>query len=213
MCRHSLGVAGLDVITSCVAGPGGGRAAAQSPCKDDPGNTSHGYKDASDGETPTPLRRSAPKESRWATLAVQVEPADRLQNPEIPAETPETRLHRDWLAQFNPAGWHGPVWRLVAFQHAAQVAAVELGRKAVQQRQRIVAQHAAARDHRPGNAFGQGRRCRQHLQVGILARAQCHLGKQARTQAGRPEEHTSEIQSLMRLSYAVFCLKKKNTKI
>src|SRR3546814_9742729 len=26
------------------------------------------------------------------------------------------------------------------------------------------------------------------------------------------EEHTSELQSLMRISYAVFCLKKKNTK-
>src|SRR3546814_3558036 len=33
--------------------------------------------------------------------------------------------------------------------------------------------------------------------------------------AGRSEEHTSELQSLMRISYAVFCLKKKkyNTKI
>src|SRR3546814_1288355 len=35
--------------------------------------------------------------------------------------------------------------------------------------------------------------------------------------AGRPrtmrsEEHTSELQSLMRISYAVFCLKKKNNK-
>src|SRR3546814_10373387 len=29
---------------------------------------------------------------------------------------------------------------------------------------------------------------------------------------GRSEEHTSELQSLMRISYAVFCLKKKNTK-
>src|SRR3546814_8090844 len=31
---------------------------------------------------------------------------------------------------------------------------------------------------------------------------------------GRPksEEHTSELQSLMRISYAVFCLKKKNKK-
>src|SRR3546814_736495 len=28
---------------------------------------------------------------------------------------------------------------------------------------------------------------------------------------GRSEEHTSELQSLMRISYAVFCLKKKNT--
>src|SRR3546814_7948535 len=30
--------------------------------------------------------------------------------------------------------------------------------------------------------------------------------------AWRSEEHTSELQSLMRISYAVFCLKKKNKK-
>src|SRR3546814_5139594 len=30
--------------------------------------------------------------------------------------------------------------------------------------------------------------------------------------AGRSEEHTSELQSLMRISYAVFCLKKKKNK-
>src|SRR3546814_8051855 len=29
--------------------------------------------------------------------------------------------------------------------------------------------------------------------------------------SGRSEEHTSELQSLMRISYAVFCLKKKRT--
>src|SRR3546814_9953017 len=29
----------------------------------------------------------------------------------------------------------------------------------------------------------------------------------------RSEEHTSELQSLMRISYAVFCLKKKKSKI
>src|SRR3546814_1883370 len=29
--------------------------------------------------------------------------------------------------------------------------------------------------------------------------------------SGRSEEHTSELQSLMRISYAVFCLKKKTT--
>src|SRR3546814_2853789 len=29
---------------------------------------------------------------------------------------------------------------------------------------------------------------------------------------GRSEEHTSELQSLMRISYAVFCLKKKKRK-
>src|SRR3546814_10087430 len=31
--------------------------------------------------------------------------------------------------------------------------------------------------------------------------------------ARRSEEHTSELTSLMRLSYAVFCLKKKNTQL
>src|SRR3546814_2738337 len=33
-----------------------------------------------------------------------------------------------------------------------------------------------------------------------------------KAQGVRSEEHTSELQSLMRLSYAVFCLKKKITK-
>src|SRR3546814_2931700 len=37
-----------------------------------------------------------------------------------------------------------------------------------------------------------------------LATVAAWLGK-------RSEEHTSELQSLMRISYAVFCLKKKNT--
>src|SRR3546814_5648011 len=32
-------------------------------------------------------------------------------------------------------------------------------------------------------------------------------------QPGRSEEHTSELQSLMRISYAVFCLKKKKRTI
>src|SRR3546814_5230908 len=36
--------------------------------------------------------------------------------------------------------------------------------------------------------------------------------KLASLRAVRSEEHTSELQSLMRISYAVFCLKKKNTK-
>src|SRR3546814_5761198 len=35
------------------------------------------------------------------------------------------------------------------------------------------------------------------------------LSKEASEKAMRSEEHTSELQSLMRISYAVFCLKKK----
>src|SRR3546814_8145084 len=39
---------------------------------------------------------------------------------------------------------------------------------------------------------------------------QWHDTVQAWLQRWRSEEHTSELQSLMRISYAVFCLKKKN---
>src|SRR3546814_1020865 len=42
---------------------------------------------------------------------------------------------------------------------------------------------------------------------GILGREAAHPA-----QARRSEEHTSELQSLMRISYAVFCLKKKTNK-
>src|SRR3546814_9146938 len=37
------------------------------------------------------------------------------------------------------------------------------------------------------------------------------LRRTAHRRKSRSEEHTSELQSLMRISYAVFCLKKKNT--
>src|SRR3546814_3804002 len=38
----------------------------------------------------------------------------------------------------------------------------------------------------------------------------CHRSVAATRHKARSEEHTSELQSLMRISYAVFCLKKKN---
>src|SRR3546814_5031449 len=42
----------------------------------------------------------------------------------------------------------------------------------------------------------------------------CGVGRRRRfTPVRRSEEHTSELQSLMRISYAVFCLKKKNKRI
>src|SRR3546814_3291700 len=37
-----------------------------------------------------------------------------------------------------------------------------------------------------------------------------YLSMEREGEPGRSEEHTSELQSLMRISYAVFCLKKKN---
>src|SRR3546814_3971757 len=57
---------------------------------------------------------------------------------------------------------------------------------------RLVQRHAAAR----GGAVGAGR--------------QPHRRALAARRSARSEEHTSELQSLMRISYAVFCLKKKN---
>src|SRR3546814_6778560 len=44
------------------------------------------------------------------------------------------------------------------------------------------------------------------------AAAEDLFGRSRKQLRGRSEEHTSELQSLMRISYAVFCLKKKNTK-
>src|SRR3546814_8258901 len=38
----------------------------------------------------------------------------------------------------------------------------------------------------------------------------CGRGRRSCYRGSRSEEHTSELQSLMRISYAVFCLKKKN---
>src|SRR3546814_5929822 len=43
----------------------------------------------------------------------------------------------------------------------------------------------------------------------VLARAPNGMRRIERVVVGRSEEHTSELQSLMRISYAVFCLKKK----
>src|SRR3546814_9301984 len=58
--------------------------------------------------------------------------------------------------------------------------------------------HPHARDpHEDDDPAGDGRHRR-------------HAGLRRRPRR-RSEEHTSELQSLMRISYAVFCLKKKNT--
>src|SRR3546814_7888305 len=54
----------------------------------------------------------------------------------------------------------------------------------------------------------QGFLCGQQLVVGPAFQLVAFFIEQALV--GRSEEHTSELQSLMRISYAVFCLKKKN---
>src|SRR3546814_5842920 len=62
--------------------------------------------------------------------------------------------------------------------------------------------------------------CRAAWRRGFLHRSTCRLRNHVfpmpepriATTPMRSEEHTSELQSLMRISYAVFCLKKKKKK-
>src|SRR3546814_4750615 len=91
-------------------------------------------------------------------------------------------------------------------QHAAVLALV------VQRAEAVEEHHERQHDERPG-------RTQQQRQVDALGELdhvlRTHLaGELADVQAVdadpvRSEEHTSELQSLMRISYAVFCLKKK----
>src|SRR3546814_7589858 len=80
-----------------------------------------------------------------------------------------------------------------------------LFRSAKEQRARHqpVAEH---HDHRAFDALGvegeQPDGDERHVRDGRIGDQLLHVGL-------RSEEHTSELQSLMRISYAVFCLKKK----
>src|SRR3546814_3210753 len=56
----------------------------------------------------------------------------------------------------------------------------------------------------PGIAVCPWRRPPRHAPQGTFCSS-----RMMRRSPGRSEEHTSELQSLMRISYAVFCLKKK----
>src|SRR3546814_5413647 len=62
--------------------------------------------------------------------------------------------------------------------------------------------------HRVAAGHGRRRRDLDGFQR-VLALTARSTGRDHPRRAGRSEEHTSELQSLMRISYAVFCLKKK----
>src|SRR3546814_2343828 len=71
---------------------------------------------------------------------------------------------------------------------------------------RATAAHQAPRqaaavvlDHQHDDSLVEAEQARRHPHPAVAV-----------AQVGRSEEHTSELQSLMRISYAVFCLKQKN---
>src|SRR3546814_20719261 len=61
--------------------------------------------------------------------------------------------------------------------------------------------------HRRGAVAGRGL---GRADAALERRRRGARGRGAAGRGARSEEHTSELQSLMRISYAVFCLKKKN---
>src|SRR3546814_4810452 len=68
--------------------------------------------------------------------------------------------------------------------------------------------HAWSGRAQVGYRFGRGNV--QFQPFGALEVTRLSLPGYQETAGTRSEEHTSELQSLMRISYAVFCLKKKN---
>src|SRR3546814_10904103 len=66
----------------------------------------------------------------------------------------------------------------------------------------------ALADHELADAIYQQILCdAKNIDIGLIRRS----FPDQQSGEHRSEEHTSELQSLMRISYAVFCLKKKNT--
>src|SRR3546814_5260473 len=60
-------------------------------------------------------------------------------------------------------------------------------------------------------ATGIARLAKPRCEIVLVAHRSGSRDAEMVVECERSEEHTSELQSLMRISYAVFCLKKKNT--
>src|SRR3546814_8062264 len=69
------------------------------------------------------------------------------------------------------------------------------------------------RFHISGPSFRNLQTLPHMMRDGLIADAVVNISSVDPIMGERSEEHTSELQSLMRISYAVFCLKKKKTNI
>src|SRR3546814_2852789 len=97
---------------------------------------------------------------------------------------------------------------------SSDVCSSDLGAGDVVQDQAHVRLRGAEGFHDLRQQVEDGRAARGHVQLAGVQAAQLLAEHAAQRvdplhQRPRSEEHTSELQSLMRLSYAVFCLKKK----
>src|SRR3546814_1806499 len=103
-------------------------------------------------------------------------------------------------------------------QEAGMSAVVDLAPDLVRRVGGIEPDHVGARRHDGADgSVGQAQNALDHLPFGRREDSPAGALGDHRTDLllghafGRSEEHTSELQSLMRISYAVFCLKKKTT--
>src|SRR3546814_1404715 len=78
-------------------------------------------------------------------------------------------------------------------------------RELAQQRRRFGYRRLHILLRRDGVTINRKKTQRLYREEGLAVRRR----RNRRRAVGRSEEHTSELQSLMRISYAVFCLKKK----
>src|SRR3546814_6016938 len=96
--------------------------------------------------------------------------------------------------------------RLIAAGHDMKTLAANLVHAFLRQ---AIAEGFFHADMHQGNLFVKADGTIAAVDFGIMGR----INRQARywlAEILRSEEHTSELQSLMRISYAVFCMKKKN---
>src|SRR3546814_4219087 len=114
------------------------------------------------------------------------------------------------VAEFDAAGGHVQAAGIQLLGGWRALRAIDPEREV----ERIVDVPAQRRRQAGGAEVAVGPRCRAGVVdvdlVAVVARAEFQA-QRVELPVPRSEEHTSELQSLMRISYAVFCLTKKKT--
>src|SRR3546814_2258444 len=115
-------------------------------------------------------------------------------------ETESHSVHPGLASQYPCQPKRGEEHRQRQYTPEAAHPRARLGQLSPQRRKEANEEEGQGEPQAQPNEHGQRRQGRQN---------QCRPERRAHERPGRSEEHTSELQSLMRISYAVFCLKKK----